>query len=202
MSGHIDKEITFKMKKENINDDSYLIKRVKERDQDAFKMLMIKYQPRIYSALYGYVKSKEDAEDLTQQVFIRTWNKIDSFRGESAFFTWLYRVAINIAKNHVTSASFKKQKLNTSDDILDFDYPHFDSPELSIESKETSEKIKEFISNLPEILKTPFILREYEGKSYQEIANIIDCPVGTVRSRIFRAREAILDFIKEELSNG
>ena len=110
-------------------------------------------------------------------------------------------IAINIAKNHVTSASFKKQKLNTSDDILDFDYPHFDSPELSIESKETSEKIKEFISNLPEILKTPFILREYEGKSYQEIANIIDCPVGTVRSRIFRAREAILDFIKEELSN-
>ena len=99
------------MKKENINDDSYLIEKVKERDQDAFKMLMIKYQPRIYSALYGYVKSKEDAEDLTQQVFIRTWNKIDSFRGESAFFTWLYRVAINIAKNHVTSASFKKQKL-------------------------------------------------------------------------------------------
>ena len=87
-------------------------------------MLMIKYQPRIYSALYGYVKSKEDAEDLTQQVFIRTWNKIDSFRGESAFFTWLYRVAINIAKNHVTSASFKKQKLNTSDDIIDFDYPN------------------------------------------------------------------------------
>ena len=98
------------MKKENINDDSYLIEKVKERDQDAFKMLMIKYQPRIYSALYGYVKSKEDAEDLTQQVFIRTWNKIDSFRGESAFFTWLYRVAINIAKNHVTSASFKKTK--------------------------------------------------------------------------------------------
>ena len=100
----------------------------------------------------------------------------------------------------MTSASFKKQKLNTSDDILDFDYPHFDSPELSIESKETSEKIKEFISNLPEILKTPFILREYEyeGKSYQEIANIIDCPVGTVRSRIFRARESILDFMEAQ----
>lgn len=189
------------MNTKNNNEDSYLIEKVKERNQDAFKLLMIKYQPRIYSALYGYVKSKEDAEDLTQQVFIRVWNKIDSFRGDSAFFTWLYRVAINIAKNHVTSAGYKKQKLNISDEIANFEYPHFDSPELSIEGSETSKIIKDFISSLPEILKTAFILREYDGKSYEEIAEIIDCPVGTVRSRIFRAREAILDFIKEELSN-
>ncbi len=189
------------MDKRNIDDDSYLIDKVKKRDQDAFRMLMIKYQPRIYGTLFGYVKSKEDAEDLTQQVFIRAWNKIESFRGDSAFFTWLYRVAINIAKNHVTSAAFKKQKLNTSDEDLDFEYPHFDSPESTLESKETSLIIKKYISSLPEILKTPFILREYEGKSYEEISNIIDCPLGTVRSRIFRARESILVFIKEELLN-
>lgn len=189
------------MNKENNNEDFYLIEKVKERNQDAFKVLMIKYQPRIYSALFGYVKSKEDAEDLTQQVFIRVWNKIDSFRGDSAFFTWVYRVAINLAKNHVTSASYKKQKLNISDDVINFDYPHFDSPESSVESIETSKIIKNFISTLPEILKTPFILREYEGKTYEEIAQIIDCPIGTVRSRIFRARETILDFIKKEVSN-
>ena len=185
----------------NNNEDFYLIEKTKEKNQDAFKVLMIKYQPRIYSALLGYVKSKEDAEDLTQQVFIRVWNKIDSFRGDSAFFTWVYRIAINIAKNHVTSAAYKKDKLNISDDVINFDYPHFSSPELNIESAETSLNIKNFISSLPEILKTPFILREYEGKSYEEIANIIDCPIGTVRSRIFRAREATLNFIKEELTN-
>jgi RNA polymerase sigma-70 factor (ECF subfamily) len=189
------------MNNKNNNEDFYLIDKVNERNKDAFKVLMIKYQPRVYSALLGYVKSKEDAEDLTQQVFVRVWDKIDSFRGDSAFFTWVYRIAINIAKNHVTSATFKKDKLNISDDVINFDYPHFSSPELSIESSETSLTIKNFISTLPEILKTPFILREYEGKSYEEIANIIDCPLGTVRSRIFRAREATLSFIKEELTN-
>ncbi len=189
------------MDKNNINEDFYLIEKVKDKNQDAFKVLMIKYQPRIYSALFSFVKSKEDAEDLTQQVFIRVWNKIDSFRGDSAFFTWVYRIAINIAKNHVTSSAYKKQKLNISDDVVNFDYPHFSSPELSAETEETSITIKNFITTLPEILKTPFILREYEGKSYQEIAEIIECPIGTVRSRIFRARETILDFIKEEISN-
>ena len=144
------------MNNKNNNEDFYLIDKVKERNQDAFKVLMIKYQPRVYSALLGYVKSKEDAEDLTQQVFVRVWDKIDSFRGDSAFFTWVYRIAINIAKNHVTSATFKKDKLNISDDVINFDYPHFSSPELSIESSETSLTIKNFISTLPEILKNTF----------------------------------------------
>ena len=188
------------MKKDSTIEDSLLIKKAQDGNEGAFNFLMTKYYPRVYASLYSFTKSKEDSEDLAQQTFIKVWQQIATFRGDSAFFTWVYRIAINIAKNHVTSATFKKDKLNISDDVINFDYPHFSAPELSIESEETSMTIKNFISTLPEILKTPFILREYEGKSYEEIANIINCPLGTVRSRIFRAREATLNFIKEELT--
>ena len=183
------------------NEDFYLIEKTKEKNQDAFKVLMIKYQPRIYSALLGYVKSKEDAEDLTQQVFIRVWNKIDSFRGDSAFFTWVYRIAINLAKNYVASSSYKKQRMNTSIEDGEIEIRSYEGSELSLIHDESMKDIRNFINTLPESLKTAFTLREHDGLSYEEISKITETPIGTVRSRIFRAREAVVDFINKELTS-
>ena len=189
------------MNNNNNNEDFYLIEKTKEKNQDAFKVLMIKYQPRIYSALLGYVKSKEDAEDLTQQVFIRVWNKIESFRGDSAFFTWVYRIAINLAKNYVASSSYKKQRMNTSIEDGEIEIKSYEGSELSLIHDESLKDIRNFINTLPETLKTAFTLREHDGLSYEEISKITETPIGTVRSRIFRAREAIVEFINTELTS-
>ena len=156
---------------------------------------MTKYYPRVYASLFAYTKSREDSEDLTQLTFIKVWQKIDSFRGDSAFFTWIYRIAINLAKNHFVSSSSKKDKVNISSDDLEFDIPSYDNPESSLMHKESLQKIHSFVKTLPESLKTAFTLREVDGKSYEEISVITDTPIGTVRSRIFRARESIINFI-------
>ena len=177
------------------NEDDLLIHKVKNGDEGAFKFLMTKYYPRVYASLFAYTKSREDSEDLTQLTFIKVWQKIDSFRGDSAFFTWIYRIAINLAKNHFVSSSSKKDKVNISSDDLEFDIPSYDNPESSLMHKESLQKIHSFVKTLPESLKTAFTLREVDGKSYEEISVITDTPIGTVRSRIFRARESIVNFI-------
>lgn len=177
------------------NEDDLLIHKVKNGDEGAFKFLMTKYYPRVYASLFAYTKSREDSEDLTQLTFIKVWQKIDSFRGDSAFFTWIYRIAINLAKNHFVSSSSKKDKVNISSDDLEFDIPSYDNPESSLMHKESLQKIHSFVKTLPESLKTAFTLREVDGKSYEEISVITDTPIGTVRSRIFRARESIINFI-------
>jgi RNA polymerase sigma-70 factor (ECF subfamily) len=177
------------------NEDDLLIQKVKNGDEGAFKFLMTKYYPRVYASLFAYTKSREDSEDLTQLTFIKVWQKIDSFRGDSAFFTWIYRIAINLAKNHFVSSSSKKDKVNISSDDLEFDIPSYDNPESSLMHKESLQKIHSFVKTLPESLKTAFTLREVDGKSYEEISVITDTPIGTVRSRIFRARESIINFI-------
>ena len=177
------------------NEDNLLIHKVKNGDEGAFKFLMTKYYPRVYASLFAYTKSREDSEDLTQLTFIKVWQKIDSFRGDSAFFTWIYRIAINLAKNHFVSSSSKKDKVNISSDDLEFDIPSYDNPESSLMHKESLQKIQSFVKTLPESLKTAFTLREVDGKSYEEISVITDTPIGTVRSRIFRARESIINFI-------
>jgi len=177
------------------NEDDLFIQKVKNGDEGAFKFLMTKYYPRVYASLFAYTKSREDSEDLTQLTFIKVWQKIDSFRGDSAFFTWIYRIAINLAKNHFVSSSSKKDKVNISSDDLEFDIPSYDNPESSLMHKESLQKIHSFVKTLPESLKTAFTLREVDGKSYEEISVITDTPIGTVRSRIFRARESIINFI-------
>ena len=177
------------------NEDDLLIHKVKNGDEGAFKFLMTKYYPRVYASLFAYTKSREDSEDLTQLTFIKVWQKIDSFRGDSAFFTWIYRIAINLAKNHFVSSSSKKDKVNISSDDLEFDIPSYDNPESSLMHKESLQKIHSFVKTLPESLKTAFTLREVDGKSYEEISVITNTPIGTVRSRIFRARESIINFI-------
>ena len=189
--------------KENSRDiDSELIKKAKKGNHGAFNILMNKYHPRVYASIFSFIKSKEDSEDLSQQTFIKVWQQLDTFRGDSAFFTWVYRIAINLAKNFVASSGFKKQKINTSIEDAEIDISSFDDIESAVIHNESLEEISNFIDSLPESLKTAFVLRESEGKSYEDIAAITETPIGTVRSRIFRARESIVDFIEKEITNN
>ncbi|MDC3066829.1 sigma-70 family RNA polymerase sigma factor [Gammaproteobacteria bacterium] len=190
------------MKENSRNIDSELIKKAKKGSHGAFNILMNKYYPRVYASIFSFIKSKEDSEDLSQQTFIKVWQQLDTFRGDSAFFTWVYRIAINLAKNFVASSGFKKQKINTSIQEAEIDVSSFDDIESAVIHNESLEEISFFIDSLPESLRTAFILRESEGKSYEDIAAITETPIGTVRSRIFRARESIVDFIEKEITNN
>ena len=171
------------MKKNSNNNDSVLIERVKNGDKGAFNFLVNKYYPRVYASLFSYTKSKEDSEDLAQQTFLKVWQQIESFRGDSAFFTWVYRIAINLAKNHFVSSSSKKQKVNTSIEHAEIEISSYENIEQVLMHDQSMTQIKEFINNMPESLKTAFTLRESEGKSYEEISLITETPIGTVRSR-------------------
>jgi len=189
------------MKKNSNDSDSLLIEKVKKGNEGAFNFLMNKYYPRVYASLFSFTKSKEDSEDLAQQTFIKVWQQIKSFRGDSAFFTWVYRIAINLAKNYVASSGYKKQKVNSSIDQLEIDISSSENIESMLIHSQSIDDIKDFINSMPEALKTAFTLRESEGKSYEEISIITETPIGTVRSRIFRARESIVDYMKKELIN-
>ena len=187
------------MKKNSNDNDSVLIERVKNGDKGAFNFLVNKYYPRVFASLFSYTKSKEDSEDLAQQTFLKVWQQIESFRGDSAFFTWIYRIAINLAKNHFVSSGYKKQKVNTSIENAEIEISSYENIEAVLMHDQSMKQIKEFINNMPESLKTAFTLRESEGKSYEEISLITETPIGTVRSRIFRARESIIDYMQKEL---
>ena len=187
------------MKKNSHDIDSELIKKAKQGNHGAFNILTSKYYPRVYASIFSFIKSKEDSEDLSQQTFIKVWQQLDSFRGDSAFFTWVYRIAINLTKNFVTSSGFKKQKINTSIEDTEIDISSFNDIESTVIHDESLEEINDYIDTLPESLKTAFVLREVEGKSYEDIAIITQTPIGTVRSRIFRARESIVEFIEKEI---
>ena len=187
------------MKKNSNNNDSELVEKVKKGNKMAFNFLMNKYYSRVYASLFSFTKSHEDSEDLTQMTFLKVWQQITTFRGDSAFFTWVYRIAINLAKNYVSSANFKKQKINTSIEEAGIDIKSFDDSELNLIHEQSLHKIRNFIDSLPESLRTAFTLREQDGLSYEEIGKITNTPIGTVRSRIFRARETILDHINQEI---
>ena len=187
------------MKKNSHDIDSELIKKAKQGNHGAFNILTSKYYPRVYASIFSFIKSREDSEDLSQHTFIKVWQQLDSFRGDSAFFTWVYRIAINLAKNFVTSSGFKKQKINTSIEDTEIDISSFNDIESTVIHDESLEEINDYIDTLPESLKTAFVLREVEGKSYEDIAIITQTPIGTVRSRIFRARESIVEFIEKEI---
>ena len=189
--------------KNNSNDiDSVLIEKVKKGNKGAFNFLVNKYYPRVYASLFSFTKSKEDSEDLAQQTFIKAWQQIESFRGDSAFFTWIYRIAINLAKNFVVSSSYKKQKVNTSIEDAAIEITSYENIESVLTHNQSMKEIRDFIKTMPESLKTAFTLRESEGKSYEEISIITNTPIGTVRSRIFRARELIVEFMEKEITNN
>jgi RNA polymerase sigma-70 factor (ECF subfamily) len=178
------------------NTDQALVERVQSGDKKAFDLLVLKYQQRIMKVLSRYVRDPSEVQDLAQEAFIKAYRALPNFRGDSAFYTWLYRIAINTAKNFVVAQGRRPP----NDDIEATEAEQYDgesalkdyaSPERETLRDEIRETVFRAIDELPEDLKTAITLRELEGMSYEEIAEAMDCPIGTVRSRIFRAREAI-----------
>ena len=176
--------------------DKALVQRVKQGDRSAFDLLVAKYQHKILNLIMRYVKDPSEAMDVAQEAFIKAYRAVPSFRGDSAFYTWLYRIAINTAKNHLVAARRRPTSLDF--DLSDSEaFEPFaalrdvDSPEHLALTDEIGEVINQAVEDLPDELRTAILLREIEGMSYEEIAQTMECPVGTVRSRIFRAREAI-----------
>jgi RNA polymerase sigma-70 factor (ECF subfamily) len=182
--------------------DAQLIDEVGKGNQAAFDILFSKYNNKLYASLLAFTKSQDLAEDLTQKTFIRVWKKIETFRGDSSLFTWIYRIAINLAKNEFSSKQAKNQGITDNiDDTYDLE-SSVSSPESHAIEVESMQAVMDFIASLPTDLREAISLREFDGKSYEEIAQITGSPIGTVRSRIFRAREEILNFMKEEKIYG
>ncbi len=178
--------------------DAQLIDEVGKGNQAAFDILFSKYNNKLYASLLAFTKSQDLAEDLTQKTFIRVWKKIETFRGDSSLFTWIYRIAINLAKNEFSSKQAKNQGITDNiDDTYDLE-SSVSSPESHAIELESMQAVMDFIASLPTDLREAISLREFDGRSYDEIAQITGSPIGTVRSRIFRAREEILNFMKEE----
>ncbi|MEM8767871.1 MAG: RNA polymerase sigma factor RpoE [Pseudomonadota bacterium] len=176
--------------------DKELVRRVQQGDKRAFDLLFGRYQHKILSLVSRYLRDPQDVEDVTQEAFIKAFKALPRFRGDSAFYTWLYRIAINTAKNHLVARS--RRPPGTDVDVEDAEFmdgadqlKEGESPESALARDELSAAIDEAIGKLPDDLRSAVTLREFDGLSYEQIAEIMDCPVGTVRSRIFRARESI-----------
>ncbi|MEE2736172.1 MAG: RNA polymerase sigma factor RpoE [Pseudomonadota bacterium] len=181
---------------QNNSVDKQLVERVRRGDKRAFDLLILKYQHKIISIVGRYLGDQNDVQDVSQETFIKAYRAIPNFRGESAFYTWLYRIAVNTAKNHLVSKS--RRPPNIDIDIDDGEFQNNsavlrdnESPQASLATSQMEQVIFRSIENLPSELRIAVTLREFDGLSYEEIAKIMNCPVGTVRSRIFRAREAI-----------
>ena len=176
--------------------DQQLVVRVQKGDKRAFDLLVLKYQSRMHAIVGRFVRDSDEVADVVQESFIKAYRALPKFRGESQFYTWLYRIAVNTAKNYLVARS--RRPPGSDIDAMDAEYydgsdylKALGTPENNLFRDELAALIHKTISDLPEDLKTAVTLREFEGLSYDEIATIMDCPVGTVRSRIFRARETI-----------
>ena len=187
--------------------DEDIVLRVQRGDRSGFDFLVIKYQHKIIQLVNRYVKDPSEAQDVAQETFIKAYRALGNFRGDSAFYTWLYRIAINTAKNYLVSRSRRSSDYQV--DIQDAEalenapqLQGMETPERLLLNQEIIDTIKIAIDKLPEEMRTAIMLREFEGMSYEEIAEAMDCPVGTVRSRIFRAREAIDNKLNPLLEHG
>ena len=177
--------------------DQQLVERAQRGDKHAFELLVAKYQRRLGRLISRFVRNSAEAEDVTQDAFIKAYRALPAFRGDSAFYTWLYRIGINTAKNHLVARA-RRAPTSTqfdADEAEDFEdaalLHEVATPENELMSKQVVEVVNASLQELPDDLRTALTLREVEGLSYEEIAAVMDCPIGTVRSRIFRAREAI-----------
>ena len=186
--------------------DQVLVERVQRGDKRAFDALVIKYQSRIVKVITRYLRDPVEAMDLAQEAFIKAYRALPNFRGDSAFYTWLYRIAINTAKNHIVAQGRRPP----TDDVEASEAEYYEgpsalkdtsTPERIVLRDEIEKVVFDAIEALPEDLRTAITLRELEDMSYEEIAEAMDCPIGTVRSRIFRAREAIDKKLKPLLGN-
>ena len=188
------------MKISNKDLDLGLVKRAKAGDYQAFDLLVLKYQSRLISTAFKFVKDQQIAEDLVQDSFIKSFKSIGSFREDSTFYTWIFRITVNTSKNYLVSKKRKDELLQTdiSNEENYFIEPiDKDTPEDLFHASQLHKIIIESLSGLGEDTKTALTLREFDGLSYEQIAEVVNCPVGTVRSRIFRGREVIDDAIKE-----
>ncbi len=176
--------------------DQQLVERVQAGDKQAFNLLVLKYQHKIAGLVSRFIHDADEVQDVTQEAFIKAYKALANFRGDSQFYTWLYRIAINTAKNYLVA----RKRRPPGSDVDVADAMHFDdavllkdnaTPERNIMTEQLQEVVNSSIKELPEDLRSALTLREFDGLSYEEIADVMNCPVGTVRSRIFRAREAI-----------
>ena len=177
--------------------DDGLVKRVLKGDKKSFDLLLLKYQQRVSVALGRFKLSPEEVMDITQETFIKAYRSIDKFRGDSKFYTWLYRIAMNTAKNHLIAKSRRPPDVDIDVAEISSLLKSTNGPESEFEGERLSQVVEIAISKLPQDLKSAIIMREYEGMSYDDISAILECPVGTVRSRIFRARESIDKEVKK-----
>ncbi|MBT9497952.1 MULTISPECIES: RNA polymerase sigma factor RpoE [Zoogloea] len=188
--------------------DQLLVERVQRGDKQAFGLLVTKYQRKLGRLLSRLIRDPAEVEDVAQETFIKAYRALPSFRGDSAFYTWLYRIGINTAKNYLvsqgrrapTTTEFDSEEAETfeeGDQLRDIN-----TPERLLMTKQIGETVNVAMEALPEELRTAIVLREIEGLSYEEIAAIMECPIGTVRSRIFRAREAISEKLKPLLDTA
>jgi len=176
--------------------DQELVERVQRGDKRAFDLLVLKYQQKVTNLVSRYVRDHSEAQDVTQEAFIKAYRALPNFRGESAFYTWMYRIAINTAKNFLVAQKRRPPgsdiEAETAEQLdVGVKLKEYATPENHLLESELAETVKLAMDDLPEDLRTAITLRELEGLSYEEIARAMDCPVGTVRSRIFRARAAI-----------
>lgn len=182
--------------------DQILVERAQAGDRRAFDQLVSKYQRKLGRLLSRFIRDSAEIEDVTQEAFVKAYRALPSFRGDSAFYTWLYRIGINTAKNYLvaqgrrapTSTQFDSEEAETfesGDQLRDIN-----TPESLLMSKQIGETVNSAIDALPEELRRAIVLREIDGMSYEEIAEMMDCPIGTVRSRIFRAREAVAEKLR------
>ena len=178
------------------NVDQSLVERVQNGDKSAFDVLVRKYQHKVVKLISRYIKDPEEALDVSQEAFIKAYRALPNFRGDSAFYTWMYRIAINTAKNYLVAQGRRLPNVDIeAQEAEQFEgestLKEYATPERLLQRDEIQKTVFSTIEKLPEDLKTAIMLREIEGLSYEEIAEAMSCPVGTVRSRIFRAREAI-----------
>lgn len=187
--------------------DQALVKRVQEGDKRAFDLLVLKYQHRLISVITRYIHDRSESQDVAQESFIRAYRALGNFRGDSQFYTWLYKIAVNTAKNWLVSQGRRPP----TDDIEASDAVQYDAgsrlrdtdtPERELMRQEVEQTVTRTVQALPDELRMAITLREVDGLSYEEIAETMGCPIGTVRSRIFRAREAIDEQLRPLLDNS
>jgi RNA polymerase sigma-70 factor, ECF subfamily len=188
--------------------DQQLVERAQRGDKKAFELLVSKYQRKLGRLLSRFIRDPAEVEDVAQEAFIKAYRALPSFRGESAFYTWLYRIGINTAKNYLvalgrrapTTTEFDSEEAENFEDgdqLRDVN-----TPENELMSKQIAQTVNDTMEELPEELRTAIVLREIDGLSYEEIATVMNCPIGTVRSRIFRARETIADRLRPLLETS
>ena len=187
-----------------MNSEKSLINLVKNGDKKAYEVLVLQYQDRLVYSVYKFLKDYELAQDIAQEAFVKAFKNIEKFRGDSSFYTWIYRIAINTAKNFLSSKARSSEVYD--DEIMELKLSESaittENPENILEAEEVRTKMMEAIQSLPDDIRTTLSLREFDGLSYEEIAKVQNCPIGTVRSRIHKGRE-ILDktFSKYNMSN-